>query len=94
MGCLTVNIQSLSSNIDVDINKADDSCVCISLQDLVDVDVERKDGACVCVNKTNRDIGVNIGLLCSVGQGAWEYLMCSDLGYIRTYDKGFILVRK
>lgn len=37
----------------------------------------------------------SISLVCSVGIGGqYEYLACSDLGYIRTFDRGYIIVKK
>lgn len=45
-------------------------------------------------DRKKNPITVNVGMLCSVGVGRWEYLACSDLGYISTYDRGFIIVPK
>lgn len=59
-----------------------------------DVEFSRIGGNSVCFVPIKKDFSVGIGLVCSVGVGQWEFLACSDLGFVRTYDKGFILVPK
>lgn len=55
---------------------------------------EQLNAICAKYDRINSNVGVSIGLICSVGVGKYEYLACSDLGYIRTFDKGFIIVPK
>lgn len=95
MGCLNVNIAKLSGDMNatltpemmIDVQwtaECGGLCVEAQPQDLCDVNFSR----------IRKPFSANFGLVCSVGQGAWEYLMCSDRGFLRTYDKGYILVRK
>lgn len=94
MGCLTVNITKVGGGIDTNLDATtpinvhwglpEEMSVQAQLQELCDVEFS-------CIHKP---FSANFGLVCSVGQGAWEFLMCSDKGFVRTYDKGYILVRK
>ena len=94
MGCLNVNIArigggmnaTLTSGASVDVQWNADGGICVQAQpqDLCGVDFSR----------IRSPFSANFGLVCSVGQGAWEFLMCSDKGFVRTYDKGYILVRR
>ena len=94
MGCLNVNIARTGGDIsttltpgaliDVQWNADGGICVQAQHQDLCDVDFSR----------IKTPFSANFGLVCSVGQGVWEFLMCSDKGFVRTFDKGYILVRR
>ena len=94
MGCLNVNITKIGGNIDVDFSDSQSINVQWERPEGIDVQAILTPQADVQFSHIKPNFGVSIGLVCSVGQGAWEYLMCSDKGFVRTYDKGFILVRK
>lgn len=94
MGCLNVNIAmvgggmnaTLTADASLDVQWNADGGICVQAQpqDLCDVDFSH----------IRSPFSATFGLVCSVGQGAWEFLMCSDKGFVRTFDKGYILVRR
>ncbi len=94
MGCLNVNIARVGGNINatltpdalLNVQWGADGGICVQAQhqDFCDVDFSH----------IKNSFSANFGLVCSVGQGAWEFLMCSDKGFVRTFDKGYILVRR
>lgn len=94
MGCLDVLIGLVRSALSVAVIVACGLCVRFSRLGGVRVLLERVGGSCVMCERIKTDVGVNVGLICSVGVGKYEYLACSDLGFIRTFDKGFIIVPK
>lgn len=94
MSCLEVVIRSLRYALDVALSVAYGLCVRLSRLGGVASQIERLGGAETAVERISTNISTNIGLICSVGVGKYEYLECSDLGFIRTYDKGFIIVPK
>mgnify|MGYP006988829387 CR=1 FL=1 len=94
MGCLTVVIRVLRNAIDVAIKVAETGCVQLSRLGGIVANFNRLNATEVKYQRISADVGVSIGLVCSVGIGMYEYLECSDLGFVRTYDKGFILVPK
>ena len=94
MGCLNVTFArkdngietTLTSLAPIDVQWGCPEKMCVQAQPVTSCDVD--------FSPVKTSFSVNVGLMCSVGQGVWEYLMCSDRGYIRTWDKGYILVRK
>lgn len=60
------------------------------------VGIEAEKLGCVCskFERIKSNASVSIGLICAVGVGRSEYLACSDLGYIRTYDRGYIILAR
>lgn len=94
MSCLSVLIRSLRKAIEVAINVTHGLCVRFSCLNGMVVLIERLKGAEVKYERIKTDVGVNVGLICAVGVGRYEFLECSDLGFIRTYDRGFIIVPK
>lgn len=94
MGCLTVCIQAKRRAMSVAVKVAQTAYTCFSR--LFGCKVEWSVAPCASVEyrAVKSPCSVSIGLMCSVGVGRWEFLACSDLGFIRTLDKGFILVRK
>lgn len=94
MGCLDVVIRSLRKAIEVVWKPLIGICVRFSRLGGVLVDIRRLWGMCARFRRVTCGMGVNVGLICAVGVGKYEYLECSDLGFIRTYDKGFIIVPK
>lgn len=47
----------------------------------------------VKIEPVKANLKVNFGLVCTIG-GSVEYLSCSDLGYLKASDKGYIIVKK
>lgn len=94
MGCLNVLIRLLRNALEVVISVTYGVRVRLSRLGGIRVLLERLGGADVHFDRIKTDVSVNVGLICSVGVGKYEYLACSDLGFIRTYDKGFIIVPK
>lgn len=94
MGCLDVLIRLVRGALNVAISVAHGLCVRFKCLGGIEVSLERLGGADVKYRHIKTDVSVNVGLICSVGVGKYEYLACSDLGYIRTFDKGFIIVPK
>ena len=94
MSCLTVLIRSLRKAIEVAVSVTYGLCVRFESLNGITVLFERLKGADVKYDRIEANMGVSVGLICSVGVGKYEFLECSDLGFIRTYDKGFIIVPK
>lgn len=94
MSCLDVVIRSLRHALEVVFTPLFGLCVKFRRLGGVRVLLERLGGMCVRFGRVTTGVSVNVGLVCSVGVGKYEYLECSDLGFIRTYDKGFIIVPK
>ena len=94
MGCLTVVIRSLRKAIDVVVRPLYGLCVRFSRLGGIKVCFERMTAMSARYDRVPSNVSVNVGLICAVGVGMYEYLACSDLGYIRTFDKGFIIVPK
>lgn len=94
MGCLNVLIRSLRSAAEVVISVTHGICVRFSCLNGIRVLFERLAGLDASYERIKTDVTVNVGLICAVGVGKYEYLACSDLGFIRTYDRGFIIVPK
>lgn len=94
MSCLDVIIWLLRGVLEVVLKPLFGVCVRFSRLGGVSVRFERLNAMCAKYDRIKPNVGVSIGLICSVGVGKYEYLACSDLGYIRTFDKGFIIVPK
>lgn len=94
MSCLDVIIRLLRGALEVVLKPLFGVYVRFSRLSGVDVCFERLNAMCAKYDRIKPNVGVSIGLICSVGVGKYEYLACSDLGYIRTFDKGFIIVPK
>lgn len=84
MGCVRVNIRKLGDALKALYTKLFGSTVTF----------RRLGGAEVLYRRLDT-MHTSISLVCSVGIGGeYEYLACSDLGYIRTFDRGYIIVKK
>ena len=94
MSCLDVIIRLLRGVLEVVFKPLFGVCARFSRLGGVSVRFEQLSAMCAKYDRINPNMGVSIGLICSVGVGKYEYLACSDLGYIRTFDKGFIIVPK
>ena len=94
MSCLGVDIRLLRSRLSVVVSGVRAACVRLCRLGGCRVSVTPLERGVVEVTPIRSKASVNVGLLCSVGVGKWEYLACSDLGWIRTLDKGYIIVPK
>lgn len=94
MGCLRVAIRSLRHALDVVFSSTETVRAAFSSRGGIVARFGRAKGADASYERITADVKVNVGLVCSVGVGRYEFLSCSDLGFIRTYDRGFILVPK
>lgn len=94
MSCLDVIIRLLRDALKVVFKPLFGACVRFSRLGGASVRFEQLNAMCAEYDRIKPDMGVSIGLICSVGIGRYEYLACSDLGYVRTFDRGFIIVPK
>lgn len=94
MSCLDVIIRLLRDALKVVFKPLYGAHVRFSRLGGASVRFEQLNAMCAMYDRIKPNVGVSIGLICSVGVGKYEYLACSDLGYIRTFDKGFIIVPK
>lgn len=84
MGCVSVHIRKVCKALKAVYTKLFGSTVLF----------RRLGGAEVLYRRLDT-MHTSISLVCSVGIGGeYEYLACSDLGYIRTFDRGYIIVKK
>lgn len=94
MSCLDVIIRLLRDALKVVFKPLFGARVQFSRLDGASVRFEQLNAMCAEYDRIKPNVGVSIGLICSVGVGKYEYLACSDLGYVRTFDRGFIIVPK
>lgn len=94
MSCLDVVIRSLRSALEAVFNPLFGVCVRFIRLGGMSAHYKRLDALDANYDRISANLRTNIGLICSVGVGKYEYLACSDLGYIRTFDRGFIIVPK
>ncbi len=94
MNCLTFDIRRADSPANVDARLPVSANVGVSLLGGAALNASRFGGTQVSCQAVKPSINIEVGVVCSVGVGRYEYLACSDLGYIRALDKGFIIVPK
>lgn len=94
MGCLTVTFSKIGNTIETDFSTSEPIDVEWGAPESAHVQVQPVPPCDVDFERIKTPFSASFGLVCSVGQGAWEYLMCSDKGFVRTFDRGYILVRK
>ena len=94
MGCLNVTFGKVGNTIESSFVPDEQIDVQWGMPEGMHVQAQPVTSCDVNFSLVKKPFSASFGLVCSVGQGAWEYLMCSDKGFVRTFDKGYILVRK